>query len=196
MLYRRRGEQALTSLPLAGILTAEPVITILQRGDVEICRIQRIAGRLLAVPVGWVFERCSVRRSARFLELPLVDQQGPIASLSGEAVAQIGRAVTVALILIFDERGLERRRCAVTTIELAWCSMLLLGRGQDLFGRCIEIARCRGGSRRVWSCNMLKSSLDRITSGRVIIEVSCSISAPEPGDYTLECLVCDEKYDK
>jgi hypothetical protein len=28
------------------------------------------------------------------------------------------------------------------------------------------------------------------------IEVSCSISAPEPADYTLECLVCDEKYEK
>jgi hypothetical protein len=184
MLYRRRGERARTSLPLAGILTTEALVTIPPRGDVEICRI------------GWVFERCSVRRLARFLDLPLVDRQGPIASLSGEAVAQIGRAVTVALILIFDERGLQRRRCVVTTIELPWCSMLLLGRGQDLFGRCIEIARCRGGSGRVSSCNMLQSSLDSITSGRVIIEVSCSISAPKPTDYTLECLVCDEKYEK
>jgi hypothetical protein len=50
---------------------------------------------------------------------PLVDQQGPIASLSREAVAQICRAVTVTLFLIFDDRGLEGGRCAVTTIELA-----------------------------------------------------------------------------
>ena len=119
MLYRRRGEWARNSLLLAGILTSEAVVTIPSRGDVEICRIQWVAGRLLAVAVGWVFERCSIRRSARFLDLPLVDQQGPIASLSREAVAQIRRAVTVALFLIFDERGLEGGRCAVTKIELA-----------------------------------------------------------------------------
>lgn len=71
-------------------------------------------------------------------------------------------------------------------IELPWCSILLLRRGQDLFGRFIEIARCRGRSGRVSSCNMLQSSLDRITSGQVIIEVSCGISAPKLADYILE----------
>jgi hypothetical protein len=68
----------------------------------------RFAFRLLAVPAGWVFERYAVPRSALVLELPLGDRQGPIVSVSGEAVAQIGRAIAVALFLVCDEYGRER----------------------------------------------------------------------------------------
>jgi hypothetical protein len=66
-------------------------------------------------------------------------------------------------------------------------------RGQSLPTRYIGMARCRGGSKkRLGVCNLLNCYNDRITSSRVIFEVSGCVLVPEPADYLLECLVLSE----